>query len=479
MKKRIVMTAIAGCMLIAGAGCKKFLDVNSDPAGASKVDDRLLLTSVQLNDAFNIAGGYPARTAAFWTQQLAYNLGAPDWDSYRVTATDVDITWAFDLYPACLKNLKILETQAAAAGHTHYEGVAKVMIAYNLAIATDLWNEVPYSDGLQGFNNLKPKYDTQESIYQSVFTLLDDGIKLMKGADNSIVQPDAKDLFYGTQADQIGSWVKFAYFLKARYALRLCYAPGKDVKTQAQLALDAAALSFTDATTNPGVKFSSTAGNNAPWFQFLTYLGNTYMSSTFVDLLKAKSDPRLPVIAGVAPATGEYKGRVIGSSPNGKVNGKDTISKVGGFFNRPDQSVYLGTYDELLFIQAEATYLVSGTAAAQPVFTAAVNAAMSRMGLNPSGAEVSAYIAAHCTLTDATAYETIMTEKYVSNFLSLESYNDWRRTNFPKLKVVLNPYQGLTSIPRRFVYPSSENATNKQPQQPGLLTDRVWWDTQR
>lgn len=471
MNKKIIISIITGATLFFNAGCKKFLDVNTDPAGAEKVNDGLLLSGVQMTDAFNIAGGYPAITAAFWTQQLGYGSRGPDWDSYKVTASDLENTWAYDLYPACLKNLKVLEAQAAESGHTHFEGVAKVMIAYNLAIATDLWNDVPYSDGFKGFDNLTPKYDSQEAIYTTIGTLLDDAIKLMNGADNSIVQPDAKDLVY---QGKMSSWVQFAYFLKARYALRLVYAPGHTVAAQTQAALDAAALAFPDESVNAGVKFADVSGSQSPWYQFVNFWGQVYVSSTMIARLQNSNDPRLSVMAD-QNADGEYVGRIIG----GPTQGDATLSYPGSSLTAPDGTISFGTYDELLFIKAEATFLKSGFAAAQPILVDAVKATMKRFGLDPASTEVADYIAANCQLTAANAYETIMNEKYISNYLSIESFNDWRRTNFPKLNVVQNPYLGLTTIPRRFVYPASENETNKQPQQPGNYTDRVWWDTKQ
>jgi hypothetical protein len=472
MMKKIILSILAGGVLFAGTGCKKFLDVNTDPAGAQKVSDGLLLTGVELTTAYSISGGYPARVSSFWTQQLSYNVAAPDWDNYQVTASDVNNTWAFDMYPAILKNLKILEQQAGDAGHKHFQGVSKVLLAYNLAVTTDLWNDIPYSEGFTGWNNLTPKYDSQETIYKTIETLLNDGITLMK-ADDKTILPDSKDLIYGGSMDK---WVSFAYLLKARYALRLCYAPGKDLATQAKAALDAAKNSFADETGNASVKFKTDAGAESPWYQIINYWGNVVSAKTFIDLLQSTNDPRLSAVAVPAEATSTYVGKpqgALAASPS------STVSAVGDMFNKPDQAIYMGTYDELLFIQAEATYLTAGVATAQPILNDAVRATMKRFGVDPGGKDVQDYLDAHCKLTTANAYEVIMTQKYISNFESLEGYNDWRRTNFPKLTAVDNAYQGLKTIPRRWVYPASETNTNKQPQQPGLYTDRVWWDTQK
>ncbi|WP_436491470.1 SusD/RagB family nutrient-binding outer membrane lipoprotein [Chitinophaga sp. ARDCPP14] len=476
MNKKIIISIIAGSVMLGGSGCKKFLDVNDDPAAATNVTDALLVGGAELTTAFNIAGGYPARTAAFWTQQLGYDQPAPEWDTYKVTASDVDNTWSFDMYPQILNNLKILQDQATTANHPHAAGMGKILMAYNLAVTTDLWNAIPYSQAFTGFENFKPKYDSQESIYTSINTLLDDAIALLAKEDASASVGD-KDLIYASDPEK---WTAFAYFLKARFALRLTYAPGKVAATQAQAALTALTKAFPDESYNPGVKFESKSGAQAPWSQFTdnNKWGSVAVSSTFIQLLKSTNDPRLSVMVDTALLGGGYRGRIIGDE---QIN-IDSLSAVGKFFAAADQSVYLATYDEQLFIKAEATFLTAGFVAAQPILNSAVQATFTRFGMKPLGADSTAfktYLAAKCKLTAANAYEVIMTQKYISNYLSLESYNDWRRTNFPKLTVVQNAYQGITTVPRRWVYPASENETNAQPEQPAKVTDRVWWDTKQ
>ncbi|MEJ2613519.1 MAG: SusD/RagB family nutrient-binding outer membrane lipoprotein [Ignavibacteriaceae bacterium] len=58
-------------------------------------------------------------------------------------------------------------------------------------------------------------------------------------------------------------------------------------------------------------------------------------------------------------------------------------------------------------------------------------------------------------LTGQALIETIMMEKYISNFMNPETYNDWKRTNLP----VLITYNGK-AIPRRFYYSTEERNAN-------------------
>ncbi|MBT9395204.1 SusD/RagB family nutrient-binding outer membrane lipoprotein [Hymenobacter sp. NST-14] len=70
--------------------------------------------------------------------------------------------------------------------------------------------------------------------------------------------------------------------------------------------------------------------------------------------------------------------------------------------------------------------------------------------------------------------QNIITQKYISFFVyqSIEAYNDYRRTGFPTLQ---NPKNSVF-FPRRFPYPQSEIATNKDNVPNATIGDGVWWD---
>jgi hypothetical protein len=84
------------------------------------------------------------------------------------------------------------------------------------------------------------------------------------------------------------------------------------------------------------------------------------------------------------------------------------------------------------------------------------------------------YITLRTPLTPANALQRIVEEKWEADFLSIENYNDWRRTGFPVLPVVQNSY--LPAIPKRFPYPLSELTSNPQPEQSATLSTPVWWN---
>jgi hypothetical protein len=472
MKKIIIyMLAFA----ISSAGCKKYLDVNTDPNNPADVQEPLLLVPTQTAISTDLAGGaltignYVAVAVVtnYWTQQLALNQLFPQNDTYRVRPDDMDQQF-LSIYSTILQNLRIIDSKAETLKHHSYGVVAKILTAYTLGYVTDMWGDIPWSQALNGA--LHPVYDKQEDVYKSLQTMLDSAIA-ESALDPGIVTPGADDLLYGGDMDK---WVKFAWTLKARFHMHLTKAPGHDAATQSGLALTALQNGFADASDEAlFAAYSDNSGSENPWFENVDpTAGPTVLASTFVNFLTANNDPRLPIIAKKGSG-GNYLGRIIGTipAPNYKI-----YAGINNFYAGAGAPQALLNYPEALFIKAEAVFRTSGAAAATPVYINAINSHMAALGLDTTSAPVLAYVAARSPLTAANAIQRIMEEKDIANFLSIENFTDWRRTGFPSLTIVQNPY--VPAIPRRFPYPLAELTSNPQPQQTANITDRVWWDAQ-
>ena len=476
--KSLLSILFAGAIL-AGTGCKKYLDVNKDPNDPLTVPESLILPDVQLTTSTQIVGGINGTTAAYWMQQLSINQTPPDIETYRILDNDVDNTWSFYLYPNVFESLKVMIDQAEGAGHSEYAAIGKTLFAFNLAITTDLWNAVPYSQALQPTAIPKPKYDDQETIYKGIQSLLDSALYYVAKPASKIA-PGSDDLLYGGDMDL---WKKFIYSLKARFYLRLTKAPGYTAATQADLALAALANGFASNDDNAAEAYAGGSQQETPWYEnTLPQAGGVVLAKSFVDSLIARNDPRLPIIATKGKG-GTYNGRPSGTSTTTDYTAYSAVNLFygGSLPLDPDNTagaaapLYLMTYSELLSIQAEATFIKSGAAAAQPIYEAAIGAHMDMLGVSTT--DKAAYIASRPLLTASNAIEQIITEKYVAGFLSIETYNDWRRTGFPTLTLAQNPF--IPSIPRRWPYSFTEVQTNPQPEQSGVTPQsRVWWDAQ-
>ncbi|WP_212002364.1 SusD/RagB family nutrient-binding outer membrane lipoprotein [Chitinophaga sp. HK235] len=464
--RRLHIATIFLSTVLLGSGCKKYLDVNDDPNNPMQVSEKLILPPVEVTTSTQVVGGFNGTNAAYWMQQLSLNQPSPGEETYRIFPVDVDNTWTFYIYPNILNNLRLMMQQAKAAGHNEYMAIGKTLYAYNLAIATDLWNNVPYSEAMKLPAISRPKYDSQESVYQQLQVMLDSAI-YYASQPKSAVAPGSDDYIYQGSMDK---WKKLAYMLKARYYLRLTKAPGRTASLQADSALTAIANAFADNSDNATMAYPGTAQAESPWFKNTEPgAGGVVMSKTFIDFLQGNSDPRLPIIA-TKDADGGYSGRVPGATP---LPDPTVLSLVNSFYANAASPLFLATYSEALFIKAEATFIKSGATAATPVFQAAIQAHMDMLKVAPAAAQ--AYINSRPVLTAANALQQIIYEKYVANFLSIETYNDWRRTGFPQLQLPQNAF--VNYIPRRWPYPSNEVLANPQPDQSATTADRVWWDT--
>ncbi len=471
--QRYIIISLLFVIVTTGA-CKKYLNVNEDPNNPENVQESLLLLPIETSTSTIVAGGSltvannptVAQTTAFWMQQTALVQIPPAIDEYLIQPSNMDNIWAA-IYTTILENARILNEKAEANKNYSYAVIAKILTAYNLGILTDVWGDIPYSTALAG--HLRPVYDKQEDIYKDIQSLLDSSIA-ENALDPGTAVPGSDDFIYG---GDMGLWQKLAYTLKARNYIHLTKAPGYDPVAQSNLALSALANGFSSPGDEANFSgYSTAAGAESPWFQnTLPVYGPIVLASTFVDSLLSRNDPRLPVLATMN-SDGIYKGRAIGSD---SVPDFSIYSTVNNFYAAKQAPQSIVNYPEVLFIRAEAVLRISGAAQATPFYINALNASMNRLGLDTNSAAVLSYVASRTPLTATNAMDHMITDKSVANFLSTENYNDWRRTGYPVISTVQNPW--YPTIPLRFPYPQAEELANPQPQQSAQLNDPVWWDS--
>lgn len=466
-------------VLLFATSCNDYLDVNVNPNVPSEVPENIILSGVLSRHSYQVIGNWSARHPVKWLQQIAWNGVPPTWDNYRFTESDAGGAWFFS-YANVIKNAMELNNIAVERGNFAYAGIAKILIAWNFSILTDLYGDIPYNEALDPASHVTPAYDSQETVYNAIFDWLDEAIEDFDRP--SSLSPGVFDLLYGGDLDR---WKKLAYTLKARYHLRLSHAPGNNREARAQLALDALASGFTGNGDNAAFAYSNEPGAENPWHQF-AILGNwddrDQMSHNYIELLKSLDDPRLPIqarpVVSALPDSVAYVGHVNGEDGIGRTN----VSRIGNFYSDADAGLTWIHYAEAKFIEAEARLILDGPGAADPIYRDAVRAHMDNLGVEM--ADRDQYINSLPALTDVeNPLRDIMIQKYIANFLNPEVYNDWRRTGFPELTPVTNQPE-IPEIPRRFPYPLSEwqfNSANVLatgiPLGFDSMTFRVWWDT--
>jgi len=391
--------------------------------------------------------------------------------------------------------------------------------------ATDGLGDMPYSEAMKGLDNLKPKYDTQQSIYMAMLNELDAALKSMDATKPNVFG-NADPYFKG----DVARWKKFGYTLMLRLGMRMSQVDPTNSKLWVEKAVsggvmtafaDNAYLRYANVTGQMNGRvngmisgdFASPGGDNVEGSKWTT---------RFIDHLKTTQDPRLPVISVVwVPSGNSYTANNTSATQRGM--------KEGAVNTRPSD---FDTYSEpsLLYIDRAAPIITIGPAEAflilaeaaargwnvgttpQAAYTNAVRQAMAQWALWPtvaphSGtittAQVDAYLAANPypnAGTFAQQLDFIATQLWVSMLGDdYEVWANWRRVKYPVFNYAnwTNTANQKVSYPgnvtagkmfRRFSYPLSElniNGTNYldaikrqnfTEQTVDLLQGRMWWD---
>ena len=367
------------------------------------------------------------------------------YDAYDVQSSDMDNYWT-GIYVGAMKNCQVLFTQYENAS-PYYGGIAKINMAINLGIATELWGDVPFSEAFKfeaGVNF--PHNDKQKDILASIQNLLDQGITdLAKPAANNAQLPGGDDVIFGGDP---AAWTKAAWVLKARYHNLLSKS---DPTGSANNVIADVANGMTSNTDNCLAHYNSSTDQNQ-WASFQAGRGYMCASQTMIDSMggstKASTpDPRLFYYFDSTGQGNIVVGNPLGSTTQGSLLGPYLYS---GTYDRPSPLV---TYAEQLFLLAEAKVRL-GDATAFTTLNNAIKANVSDVtaGTN-AGTSLATYIP---TKTDLHA---VMLEKWKAMFgQPLEAYADFRRTGFPKLMV--NPSGVRNYIPQRFPTDLAETTSN-------------------
>jgi len=448
---------LAFVFVLVLSSCDKWIDteINIDPDAPADVPMKLMLPAIEQAMGYNMTGNDIVRVTNMWTQHFdgvvrqSYTQA-----KYTLLPSGVNNIWN-SMYTEIFMNSKVLIAKAEGtdgdAASPHFAGVAQVITATTLGIATDVFGDMPFSEGFSGDENiLTPAFDSQETIYATINSTLDQAIANLSSATNAIAV--SGDVIYGGDVDK---WKKAAYSIKARHALQLSAVNGNAAYTAA---LAAAANGFTSNDDDYEVPWN--ADNKNPIWQFMDERTDIRMGATFVDMLKADDDPRLPFF--VAEYEGDYVGSVIGSEV-------ENCSWPGPYIAALDAPSVLMSYAELKFIEAEANLMLGNTAAAQDAYEAAVSASV----LKVTGSANAAWLAGNILGVPVTL-DMIMTQKYIATFGTNQPYADYRRTGLPVLTP--NPVGVLPNIPTRFPYAQDEITYNGANVPSVIISDKLWWD---
>ena len=521
-------TALAVAALLLSSSCtKNFDEINTNPSTYSQTtfDANYLLTTAQLGYSGSADFAYDTwRANLIYSSTLVQGLSTvvSYWagDKYLLNENYTAAYWGGTTVGAYVEQVKpITDLVASTEGKVPYKNlhqVGRLMRALIMERLTDLYGDVPYSEAGQGYYKgiITPKYDKQQDIYADLLKEVDEATAALDPAADI---PTGDVFFKGN----IAQWQRFGNTLMLRIAMRLTKVDPDKAKTYATKVQGKTMQSNADNAYILGDVAGARVTQNRNSQILLGDGGqeNYYVkwSKTFIDLLKATNDPRLPKVAVTQlyltdgtklqnPAANS-----AAAAQKGMPNGKDLSGRAAydvrqdpTFTTFPDYSspnpglikrtgpTFVLTYAESELLLAEAAQRF-GLGSAAPHYAAGVAAAMTYLGqydptLAVADADAAAYVAAN-PYNASKGLEQINTQYWLLTNTMLdfyESWANWRRSGYPALTPVVYPNNATSGqIPRRFPYPLSETTSNPDNYKaasaavPGgdNLTGRVYWDS--
>jgi hypothetical protein len=516
--KKTGFVFVAACSLLS-CDKEKLVALNINPSAVSDLDMSYLVSLGTLR----IGGEYENTRAnmlysATMIQHTASTAGYFSGDKY-LYSSQYSGAYMETHYTgiARLFSDAIAKTEGNA-DLVNVNATAMILKAFDLHRMTDLYGDIPYEQagkGLEGAENWFPKYDNQKDVYAGLVR----DIKAARDKFNASAKSmGIQDFIY---SGDIAKWKKFANSLLMRIGLRMSKkdpATGKTVFAEAY-----ASGGFTSNADNAFIKFASGPqginknGLNDGYWNTYKYSKDCKISKTFIDWMIANNDPRLMIISGGTgdpenPASWNTNPADQKGMPNGyrSTNIATVLSPadaaayatpgVGNkifsmlnlkYLDLADPYVLI-TYSEVELMAAEAILLGWITGSAETHFNDGVTAAInSWTAFDPSFAvsagNISTYIAGRgfAAATDENKKRLIAEEYWAATWLNdIESYSNWRRTDYPKLVPTqdANRYEA-NQIPRRLKYWENEissNPTNYKAASDRMGGDnfmtKIWWD---
>ncbi|MEP6927981.1 MAG: SusD/RagB family nutrient-binding outer membrane lipoprotein [Ginsengibacter sp.] len=451
------------------ASCKKYLDVNKNPNEATKPPINGLLIRTTQNTALNVFR--VSNITSYYVQYLANVSLAGATDTYE--PIDASGTWT-SLYDN-MTDIYDLQKFGEERGAFQYQGVAKIMMAMNLQLVHNLWGAAPYSDAFTG-ESLTPKYDDAQTIFQTCLTLLDDGIVLIQksGPSENDLSKDGDLIHHGV----VAAWVKTAHALKARLLNQL----SKTAQYNTGNIFTELAAAYTSTADDA---FITTFDVRNPWNQEAVDNAalnlDGWLSKNYVDAMTGATygipDPRLPFTASLTKF-GDYRGTRNGGDRVGSGTKKEeSYVDLNGYYSSTSSPLYIITYEEMKFIEAEAAFRSNDLARAYAAYLEGIKANMNKIGVAAAARDGYVNDPSVSVGEASLTLGLIFKEKYKALFLMPVTWDDARRFDYAyqgfqlPLNVVTNTFI------RRLVYPTVETGRNSA-NVPAVsdVTQRLWWD---
>ncbi len=491
--KKISSATLLWSILYSLVACdiSDFEDMNKSPNASTKIVPSYVLSSVLL-EIRDILGDTRTNLYMQYMSQTQYT-NTSLYNSSKFGYYDLYIDALFPLKKIKEANTdESTKSEAAKYGlNANQIAVTEILSCYFFHHMTDRWGPVPYLESLQGTKNLKPRIDTQQTVYEDIFKRLDAAIAMIKSGE---IQGDF--IFRGDMA----KWKRFANVLRATMALRLSDIAPAMAKAEFVKANKAGLL--TSNADNIAFPYRKESAWENPWYTRFRSRTDYALSKPFVDFLKETKDKRLfsfgEKASNVKNKSGfdAYAGLKYGLSVAnvGKIDKLSYCFPSKTHVRVQDQPLYVYTYAQVLFMQAEARHKGWITDSdPKTLYEKAIKASIDQWKAftDSSGkaieSDIQAFLDGPKVKWDSSkAIQLIGEQKWVALFLQgYESWAEWRRLDFPKLKPAPDAKNESKTIPVRDPYHDDVSTYNEANYKYAVstylggkdkLNTKVWWD---
>lgn len=473
MKKIYII--LAAFVVIVFSGCKKYLDINTDPATPQNPESRTLTPPLFSQMERGIQ--FDSRYLGGLIQYFGGNVNVGETHGWIAGSDAMGEIWRTNYY-GLGANLNLIIDESTKQQEYNYVGLAQALKAWSWQTTTDYHGDIILKQAYEP-NRYIFDYDKQEDVYAEVVRLANESIANLSRTDGlgTVAKISAADLVY---AGDNSKWIKFNYGVLARNANNLInkanYNPAKVIEY-----VDKALASNADNFLVPNT--GSTAANGNFFGPLRANLGSYRQTRMIVGLLDGTYytgtpgsviDPRIVTMISPSP-DGVYRGTQPGVADPGTVALKNQIPNPWGSLGSVNPGPTFGkylfkdnvgfpimTYSEMQFIKAEAAFRSGNASLAYTAYINGISSSIdfvSGLGTAITTAQKTAYLTSASVKQSASdlTLRDIMLQKYLAlyGYGFVETWCDLRKYNYNAGDSKgNNPYQGV------FIFPSSFFADN-------------------
>lgn len=310
MKKiyNYMVSAVTAVTLLGFGACSDAYmeDVNTDDSKANTIDPNTQLTTalLQTYGDFSLMDTYRSYITGF-TQYYAGGWNVSNYAG-AVYPKDSEMSHVWNRYYTIgVKNLVDAIHRSEDMPNTN--AALRIHRAYMMAVLSDIYGDIPCTEAGMSYieGNANPKYDTQEEVYDFIFSELKACAEQL-GTGMDVISGDVTSL--GGDAT---AWKKYANTLRLRYAMRISDVAPEKARQEFESALHADGGIISSAGDDAYVKhidapFTLYDGANDLDFR-ANALGEmiygqdpespSFVCSTLFNYMKKMDDPRLYRVA--------------------------------------------------------------------------------------------------------------------------------------------------------------------------------------